>query len=592
MWAAVILCLTLLLYSPLAIADANVTLCGADDQTGAGTNLAAAMTAGGRITFACGAGATILLNCHHEIIADTQLDGGDNITLKVNSAGPGCNAPSGSIHYALFHDEPMRRLSFTLSGLTIIGEKPPPNSVTSALKGQVINGNLSLALHGSTITGAKSPIWLQQGQVLSDNGDFTDNDGVIIEAPDISILDHSQFVNNGGAPLQVDGGAVTIHDADFTGNKQVSTLTNCSGIDVQNSRFTSNTSPDAGGALSVGCDTRISNTVFTKNQARSGGALYIGDNAGKTDLVGVDFISNVATGDGGAIALRYEIFAPIPPPQILELHGVTFTGNHAQVGGALEFARGALPGVVLSDRTLIGGGVRFTNNRADTSGGALLLIRAQATLDSAMFVGNEAGTAGGAVVSLQDEDGSIQLANSLLVKNTAPAGAALVGQAADFINTTIADNAGPAVSAAGTISPFPPIGGPAGPRPIRFHNTIISGGAAAPCGPPDAAAPYQDLGNNLQYPAAACAASIAVAAPGFGPSYIPLPTSPAAQAGSDPVCAASPVGGRDIWGTVRPKGAHCAIGAAETDIQQMVSQTLSPITRAISEILACSCRKH
>lgn len=45
-----------------------------------------------------------------------------------------------------------------------------------------------------------------------------------------------------------------------------------------------------------------------------------------------------------------------------------------------------------------------------------------------------------------------------------------------------------------------------------------------------------------------------------------LQGSPAIDAGSDAVCAAAPVGGRDQRGTARPTGAHCDIGAYETGV--------------------------
>src|SRR5262249_18709260 len=156
------------------------------------------------------------------------------------------------------------------------------------------------------------------------------------------------------------------------------------------------------------------------------------------------------------------------------------------------------------------------------------------------------------------------------------------GEGANFINTTIADNDGPALAGVTSSAILPLVGGPTSPQPIRLHNTIVSGGTAAPCGPPDAAAPIVNLGNNLQYPSTVCAPGIAVGAPNFGPSYIPLPTSPAANAGNDSVCAASPVAGRDIFDTTRPDGnAHCTIGAAEATLENIVDRTLGPVTDAI-----------
>jgi hypothetical protein len=42
-----------------------------------------------------------------------------------------------------------------------------------------------------------------------------------------------------------------------------------------------------------------------------------------------------------------------------------------------------------------------------------------------------------------------------------------------------------------------------------------------------------------------------------------LAGSPAIDAGSDAVCAAAPVSGKDQRGIARPYGAHCDIGASE-----------------------------
>jgi hypothetical protein len=198
-------------------------------------------------------------------------------------------------------------------------------------------------------------------------------------------------------------------------------------------------------------------------------------------------------------------------------------------------------------------------------------------------------TLGGAVVSLQGGAGFLTFGNSLLVKNTAARGAAFAGTGTTFINTTIADNEGAAIFGIAASSELPPIGDPVAPQPIQFNNTIVSGGSSSACGPPDTAAPYINLGHNLQYPSASCGASIPVGGPQLGPYYIPLPLSPAANAGNDAVCAAAPIAGRDFWGKTRPKGNHCTIGAAEADIQNIVEQSFAPIIKAVSTLLRCSC---
>jgi hypothetical protein len=586
--------LMLVLLAPLAgaRADATVTLCAADDQLGTGTNLATAMTIGGRITFACGGAATILLNCSHEIVADTVIDGAGTVTLQANGIFRICITPPTSADVALFHDAPGRSFAFTLANLRLIGVKAPPGSVLAGVKGQLVTGTLALTLSSATISGFTSPIAVSPGQVTIAGGTISDNDGVVVGAQNLAIGGHAAIAGNQGVPLQSLGGTVTIADSAITANKSGSRLVDCTQIEMRDSRFDGNSDPETGGALTIGCDARIATSSFTNNHARTGGALYIGDTAGHTVLTGVTFENNGASADGGAIALRFEIFPPIPTAQMIEIHGGIFKGNQAQIAGALEFARGALPGVALNARTLSVGGTQFIGNQATLAGGGMLLARGQATFSRVLFQANRAGATGGAAAVLESGDGQLVLANSLLVKNVAPVGAALGGQAALLINTTLADNDGPAISAAQTVTSLPVLGGPVGAQPIQLHNTIVAGGTGGPCGPADAAAPYIDLGHNLQSGGNGCGALIPVAAPQFGPSYIPLPTSPAAHGGDDAACAANPVAGRDIWDQIRPYSGHCAIGAAESNVQQIVSQSARPIVGLIGVILRCACLWH
>ena len=210
-------------------------------------------------------------------------------------------------------------------------------------------------------------------------------------------------------------------------------------------------------------------------------------------------------------------------------------------------------------------------------GGGLALVRAQAAFDGVLFIGNKADQSGGGMLVLEYDDGRLMLANSLLVKNVAPFGAAIAGHGVTLVNSTVADNDGPGISAVQTFFSLFPVPGAPAAQPIFLQNTIVAGGPGVPCGPPDPAAPYVDLGHNLQSNGNGCGASISVAAPQFGPSYIPLPTSPAAHGGDDAVCSAAPVAGRDIWDQVRPYSGHCAIGAAESNIRQMINQAAGPI---------------
>ena len=49
--------------------------------------------------------------------------------------------------------------------------------------------------------------------------------------------------------------------------------------------------------------------------------------------------------------------------------------------------------------------------------------------------------------------------------------------------------------------------------------------------------------------------------------YIPLPKSAPMGNGNLKVCMAAPISGRDVYGTGRPSGGVCTIGAAESDMQ-------------------------
>lgn len=583
--------LLLILGSRFAHADATVTLCGSDDQGGAGTNLTSALAVGGRVTFSCGGLVTIMVNCTHSLSANTDIDGGGSVTLQGNTSVPGCGGSASA--YAMFANPSPARRSLRLSRIHIIGAKPKPDgSITTLTGGNVARGNLDLTLSDVTIANSYAPILIDQGSVTVARSEFTNSERQAIVAPEITIADHSRFIGNGGSPIEAHGGKVTIADSDFTANKQVSDLTRCTTIDIRNSQFTNNVGDFEGGALRTNCNARIASSTFTGNQTPdSGGAIHIGDLAGHTTLVDVEFNGNIAD-YGGGIGFAYEVLGPSHPPLALELHHVTFKGNRARGGGAISFARSEVRGAVLNPRTLTGTAVQFIDNQATLFAGGLFTSRAQVRLTGSLFTGNRGATAGGAIVGLQSGDGSVELSNSILVKNVALSGAAFAGNGVTFINTTLADNDGPAVSAMASVLSLAIAGGPIGPQPIRFHNTIVSGGTGNPCGPADPAGPYQDLGNNLQYPVNSCAASIAVGAPQFGPSYIPLPSSPAANAGNDAVCAATPIAGRDIWDKTRPKGPHCTIGAAEADIQNIVQQALAPLVNGISILLKCSCGRQ
>ncbi len=78
------------------------------------------------------------------------------------------------------------------------------------------------------------------------------------------------------------------------------------------------------------------------------------------------------------------------------------------------------------------------------------------------------------------------------------------------------------------------------------------------------------LGHNLQLSGNACGSIDSSVFPIPGPFYAPLrPLSPAGNGGDNALCMAAPINGRDIFGTHRPQGEACSIGAVEGDLSTL-----------------------
>ena len=529
-----------------AHADATVNLCAEDTQAGPGTNLAAALASGGRITFACGGPATIVFRRSHEIRRNTEIDGQGQITFD------------GARNLRMFTGT--GPWSFRLVGLTIVNGGRQTTGPLSA-PGGVIRGSLFVELLRTTVDRSWWPIWLTGGSIRVREGSFSDNDGTVIHGPIVEILERSRFSTNRGSPLSMHRGMAVIWDSEFSANGP--SLCEEGTLRIKRSRFFSHAGT-SGGALRVDCDATIENSEFRNNRADTGGAIHVGARPTTVSITGSEFHDNRATTRGGAIAVQHSA-----QRLQLVLRHVTFEGNQAQVGGALDLEQG-----FINARSLQAAAVSFLGNRAANMGGAIYAIDADLRIARGAFVENHAGVAGGALAVWQQGQRTTELANSLLVRNVAPSGAAFWGNAATLVNTTIADHAQTAVWAQPR-SPLP--SDPPGTSqevPIRFRNTVLAGGASGPCGAAPGAAPYLDLGHNLQHPGTTCGATIASAEPLLGPYYVPLPFSPAREGGDATVCADPPINGKDLYGVRRPLSANCAIGAAEGNISHLIARWL------------------
>jgi predicted outer membrane repeat protein len=546
----------LLAGSAEARADQVVTLCAFDNQAKVSLgdlNLSDAIALGGRITFRCGGRATIRFRQPHTLSKSTEIDGGKLITLD----GGG---------WRMFGALDVRIVLRLVDIAIVNGGKAPrvpdPGFVGLFIPGGVVHGSLRVELIRSTIQRSYWAIYLTRGSARIEASRLSDNDFAVLVGENLEVVDHSEFSNNRGNPIYGRGGTIAIDRSDFFGNSVASAFVRCT-LRITNSRYTSHTASGNGGALNVGCDGSIEESEFHNNRAAEGGAIFVTRAARRLELRAVKFTGNHAVGTGGAMSVE-----PSAIPLELTLRHVTFTDNTAQWGGAIALERS-----VGNTRSLNGVAVGFRGNQATTSGGAIYAPNASMRLSRAVFAYNKAATTGGAIAAVQQGPRDVQIANSLLVHNIADSGSAFWGNAATFINSTIADNGARAIFATERApTPFPPPAGTPTTFPLRFRNTILSGSGSGACGPSVTRSPYQDDGENLQSPGLSCGSSIPSGMPWLGPYYVPLDWSPAIEGGNDAVCAASPIDRKDFYLSRRPLTTHCTIGAVEGSIWYLIER--------------------
>ena len=228
--------------------------------------------------------------------------------------------------------------------------------------------------------------------------------------------------------------SLIISDSAFIGNKATGTTTD---------RVDNKLQGGNGGAIANSFNnTQISNTVFEKNEAINGGAVYnqslynTNNQAQETDKGGdikfadVTFDGNKASTNGGAIFNDANTNA--------ELSGtVVFSGNEAGNAGGAIFVADA------SSSMEIASGAVFKSNSAKL-GGAIYNKGNLGTLDGVTFEYNTAETNGGAI--LNSNGGKIaSITNSIFKNNTSTngGGAAIYnkgGEIAEISNTVFEGN--------------------------------------------------------------------------------------------------------------------------------------------------------
>lgn len=309
-------------------------------------------------------------------------------------------------------------------------------------------------------------------------------------------IKNTRFVNN---ETGFNGGAIgtrrTINNGDIiNGSHESHSLIISDSVFIGN-KATGNTSDQAdnkleggnGGAIANSFNnTQISNTVFEKNEAINGGAVYNQslyntnnqvqetDKGGDIKFADVTFDGNKASTNGGAIFNDANTNA--------ELSGtVVFSGNEAgNAGGAIfvadasssmEIASGA---VFKSNSAKLGGavynkgnlgdlnGVTFANNTAETNGGAILNSNGGkiASISNSIFKNNRSSNGGGGAIynkageittiSRTVFEGNIaEKGNGGAIFNGGSTGATISLDDVQFIGNSAENGAGGAISASG-----------------------------------------------------------------------------------------------------------------------------------------------
>jgi predicted outer membrane repeat protein len=538
----ILLLLTLIALAAPTVASAGgkVTLCATDRQGGTGLNLANALAFGGTVTFDCKPGTTIEITETHPVNGRVEIDGGDAVTLKTNSY---------RAMFVVSGDLTLRRLSL---------RQPYVGLGNSPGHGGIAVGSGALSLIDSQVRRSQNPFTIETIRI--ERTLFENNPTSVLVRAGIAVISGSDFVNNDGAIVlrsnRPQGSGQTtvasITDSRFRNNGTAIWWTGR--LDIKKSAFDNNRgnrrSDGAirGGAIRLEGQGFIEHTTFDHNTATEGGAIWLV--GGSLSLRRTTFRDNTALKDGGAVGI-----GDLAEGSIISRYS-TFVRNKAACGGAIKLASS---GAAIA---LQGGPNTFARNSA-ALGGAIYSELGRIQLVRAVFTDNSASGEGGAIfASRRGSPLATVLANSLVVRNTAPDGSAISGSAVALINSTVADNKGIAIA----LKPLSHFSVPGARGEIDLRNSIVSNNAAGNCSRLPLGHVAVQNGHNLQYPGSECGGTVASADPQLDALYVPQFGSPAYASGDNAICLAVPISSKDVYGAVRPQGGACTIGAVEGEI--------------------------
>ncbi|MBE7709619.1 MAG: hypothetical protein E7Z93_04135 [Cyanobacteria bacterium SIG32] len=320
---------------------------------------------------------------------------------------------------------------------------------TMDIKGSEFTGNTALYA-GAITSGTKNSM------LKIDDTDFTNNSAKWIGAVGVfkkAEITNSTFTGNQATGKAVDGfegggamfvgseGAVAVLDnVTFTGNTSESSGgaigtrvgENASGshnnnsqavLNITNSTFEGNTAATTGGAIDnhfYNENSGITNSTFTNNSAKDGGAIYNhGDldnqnKAANLNITGGSFTGNTATGNGGAIYNQADA----------TIKGVEFSGNKAESGyGGSIYVNTKVSDSQINDSTTTISESLFEGNSASI-GGALFNHNGKTEITLTEFNNNKADF-GGAIYSTTSSHAELSIKDSAFTGNTAKSAGAV-----------------------------------------------------------------------------------------------------------------------------------------------------------------------
>jgi len=259
----------------------------------------------------------------------------------------------------------------------------------------------------------------------------------------LSIDEKTLFSGNtagSGGALYVNAKALTLGNAVFdqnvstvnsTGNGGGAIFVNTSGSLNINGATLSQNHAYYGGGIAANGTTVITGTLFDRNTAANGGAIYGRQNT--TSVFGATFSGNSVSSGGGAIAvhssgyLHFSVAASETGRTLFvdnisqnggaifndsvnefAISGADFRKNYATSEGGAVFVKNASAQTVLS-------GVDFSGNTAAVNGGAIFVENGTAAVTDAVFTGNVAKDGG----AINLEAGSVEISEAVFSGNTA-----------------------------------------------------------------------------------------------------------------------------------------------------------------------------